>query len=202
SLCRLLSDFDIGRAQKNVVGDQELTRPHDACTRGGMKAGVAVVGPAGRIRADFVANSFELSAADVLQTLPLRGRSRGLVEVNRNFVALPNLLSNVARHSHAIFDSNAFDGDEGDDVGSAQPRVRTLVMIQIDQLSGLAYSSNGSFLDRLSLADESDHAAIVVGVHFAVEKVHAIQFHGLNDGINFGFVPALGKIRNTLHQSL
>ena len=77
-----------------------------------------------------------------------------------------------------------------------------LVSIEINQFGGFANAANGSFLDRLPFADERDDATVMVGIHLPIEEVHAVEFHGLNNGINFGFVLSFGKIWDALHQGL
>jgi hypothetical protein len=37
----------------------------------------------------------------------------------------------------------------------------------------------------------------VVGIHLAVEEIDSGDFHGFDNGIDFGRVAAFGKIRNT-----
>jgi len=65
---------------------------------------------------------------------------------------------------------------------------------EIDQLGGLAYAANGGFLDGVTLADQSDDAAVVVGIHLAVEEIDSGDFHGFDNGIDFGRVAAFGKL--------
>ena len=100
-------------------------------------------------------------------------------------MTLPYLFADMPCHGNTIFDSYAFYWDEGYDIGGAQPGMCALVSIEINQFGGFANAANGSFLDRLPFADERDDATVMVGIHLAVEKIHAIEFHGLNDGINF-----------------
>src|SRR5207249_2164543 len=115
---------------------------------------------------------------------------------------LPNLLTDVARYSYTIFNGHAFDWNKRYNIGGAKPWMSSLMLIQINQLGRLADTPNHSFLNWFALAYQGDHAAVVVGIHLAVEEVHPIEFHGFNDGINFGFVPAFREIRDALHQSL
>ena len=102
----------------------------------------------------------------------------------------------MARHGDAVFDGDAVDGDERNDIGCAHARVRALMLGEIDQFGGLADAANGGFLNGLALADQSDDAAVVVGIHLAVEKIDAGNFHGVDDGVDFGWVAAFGKIRD------
>src|SRR5205823_7612038 len=76
----LLRDLDVGRVQKNVIGDQELASSHNACSRGGMKTGFAEVRFPRRIGDDFSTNALELSTPDVLEILALRRSSCGFVQ--------------------------------------------------------------------------------------------------------------------------
>ena len=72
---------------------------------------------------------------------------------------------------------------------------------EIDQLGGLPYAANGGFLNGIALADQGDDAAVVIGIHLAVEEIDAGNLHGFDNGIDFGRVAAFGKIRNAFHQS-
>ena len=108
----------------------------------------------------------------------------------------------MPRHRHAILKCDAVDGDEGNHVGRSQPRVRALVMRQVDQFGGLADAANRGLLDRLALACERDHASVVIGVHLAVQQIDAGQLHGFDNGIDFGRVAALGKVRYAFNLSV
>src|SRR5204863_10221133 len=99
-----------------------------------------------------------------------------------------------------IFQGNAFNWDERHHVSRAKPRVRAGVLCKINDLGSLADATNGRFHDRLALADQRNDAAIVVGIHLAVEQVDAINLHRLNERNNFGLVAAFRKIRNTFDQ--
>jgi hypothetical protein len=41
----------------------------------------------------------------------------------------------------------------------------------------------------------------VVGIHFPVEKIDSGNFHGFDNGIDFGRIAAFGKIRNAFNKS-
>ena len=97
----------------------------------------------------------------------------------------------MARHGDAVFDGDAVNRDEGHDIGCAHARVRALMFGEIDQLGGLPYPANGGFLNGFTLADQRDDRAVVVGIHLAVEKIDAGNFHGFDDGIDFGLITAL-----------
>ncbi len=78
--------------------------------------------------------------------------------------------------------------------------MRALVPGEIDQLGSFADSTDRGFLNGLALANQGDDAAIVIGVHLAVEQVDAGDLHRVDDGIHARFVAALGKVRNAFHQ--
>src|SRR6476660_6021180 len=167
-----------------------------------MKPGFAKIRLARGIGSDLIANAFELSATNVLEVLTFRRSGRGLVEINRNLVALPDLLPDMARHGDAVFNADALNWNKRHNVGCPEPGMRALMLIQIDELCGFPNPTDRRFLDWFALSDERDHAAVVVGVHLAVEKIDAVEFHGLDNGVNFGFVPAFREIRDTFNQSL
>src|SRR5581483_11762605 len=111
-----------------------------------MNAGIAEIRLPRWIGSDVGAYAFKLSAPDILQILPLRRSGGRLIEINRNLMTLPDLLAYVASHGDAIFDGNAFNGDERHHVGRPHAGMRALVNIQINQLGRLAHSSNGCLL--------------------------------------------------------
>src|SRR5947207_12426456 len=117
-------------------------------------------------------------------------------------MALPNLLADMPRHCDTVFNTYALNRNKGHDIGGAKPRMGALMLIQVDQLCSFADATNSGFLHGFAFPDQRDYATIVVGIHFAIKKEHTIKLHGFNNGINFGFVPAFGKIRDTLHESL
>src|SRR5204862_194406 len=106
-LAHRLSDFpcysDVGGIQKNVVGDEKFTRAHHGGPRGRMHGGFAKIGLAVRVGSDFGADAFELSATDVFEILAFRADGGGFVEIDRNRVALPNLLADLTGNGDAIF---------------------------------------------------------------------------------------------------
>ena len=157
----LLGDLDIGSVEEDVVSDEELARADDRCTRGGMHARLAEVRTAGGVGRDLGADAFKLAAANVLQALTLGSSRGGLVQINRNLVALPNLFANMVRHGDAVLHGDAVDGDEWDDVGGPHARMRARVYIQVDQLGGLSHPANGGFLNGLALTHQGEDRSSV-----------------------------------------
>src|SRR5207244_12875103 len=149
----------------------------------------------------FGTHALTLAATDHVQILSHRDCRGRLVQINRNLVALPNLLANMPRHGHTIFDRHPLNGNKRHHVRRAHPRMRSLMHVQINQLRRFANATDGGLLDWLTLADQRDDATIVVGIHLAIEQIDAVYLHGVNDRINLRFVAPLGKIWDTLHQS-
>src|ERR1700722_6476753 len=90
-----------------------------------------------RVGCDVGPDALKLPSPNVLQILSLRRSGGRLVEINRDLITLPNLLPNVPRHGHTIFDSDAVNGNERHNVGRAHPRMCALMFGQVDQLRGL-----------------------------------------------------------------
>ena len=184
-LSNFFGDVDVGRVEKHVISDEEFARADDRGARCGMHTGLAEIRAACGVGGDLGADAFELAAANIFQALSFGDSGGGFVEIHGNLVALPDLLTNVAGHSHAVFNGDAVDGDEGNYVGRAHARMRARMDIEVDDFSGFAHAADGGFLNGFALAHESNHAAIVVGVHFAIEEVDAGHLHRVNDGVDF-----------------
>ena len=168
-----------------------------------MQARFAHVRRAVGIAKHFLAQALELALADIFEVGALGPLRRRFVEINRDAVALPDFAAHFFREHDAILDGDAFDGNERDHVGCAEPRMRAGVAREIDQLGGFADAAQRRLGDVLGFAGERDHAAIVVRVAFAVEQEDAGNFaHGRDDGVHFGGIAAFGEIRNAFDEAL
>ncbi len=78
--------------------------------------------------------------------------------------------------------------------------MRAGVSRQVNQFGSLAHAADRRFLNGLALADQCDDAAVVVGIHLAVKQVDARHLHGVDYGVNFGFIAAFGKIGNAFDE--
>src|ERR1700687_2541027 len=194
-------NVNVRRIQEDVVGNQELARTDDGCAGRGMHARFAEIGRARGIGRYVGTDAFELAATSILQVLALGGSCGGFIQIDRDLETLRDLGSDVARDGDAVFDGDAVNRDKGHDVGCAHARVRALMLGEIDQFGGFAYPANGGFLDGFALPYECDDAAVVVGIHFAVEKINARDLHGFDNRVDFGRVAAFGKIRNAFNKS-
>jgi len=105
-------------------------------------------------------------------------------------------------HGNTVFQAQAFDWDERDNVGRSQPRVGTLVMVQVNEFRRFAHATNCRFGHSFSIADNRDDTPVVVGIHLAVEQEYAVPLHGVHNGVDFRRVAAFGEIRDALNQGL
>ena len=169
-------------------------------SRRGMQRRLAEIGLARRVRLHIFANAFKLAAAHVLQVLPLGSLRRRLVQIHRNLVALPDFLASAARDGDAILQRHAFDRDERNHVGSAQAGMRARVLGQVDQFSGFADAANRRLGHIDGIADQGDDAAVVIGVHLAIEEIDAIHLHGFEDGIDASLVAPFREVGNTFDE--
>src|SRR5579871_2940096 len=193
---------NVGSVEVDVVGHEEFARPDDGDARGGMEFWFANVGLAIVIAFEFVAKTFELAAADIFKVHAIGPGGGGFVEIDGNAVTLPDFVAYAASERDTVFEREALDGNEGDDVGGADARVRAGVMRHVDEFEGAAGAEERGFGYGFRIAGKSDDAAIVVGVHFLVENVDAGNgAHDLNERVDVGRVAAFGEIRDTLNQS-
>ena len=77
----------------------------------------------------------------------------------------------------------------------------SLMRRQIDQFRSFAHAANGCLSHSFPIPNQSDHAAVVIGIHFAVKKEDAGKLHCLNNGIDHRFVAAFRKIGNAFDKS-
>ncbi len=78
--------------------------------------------------------------------------------------------------------------------------MRSRVLGQVNKFGGLANPANRGLRHLHRIADERDDTAVVVGVHLAVEQIHAIHLHGFENGIDFGLVAPFRKVRYTFYE--
>src|SRR5256885_6502591 len=152
---------------------------------------------------DFFPEPLELPAADIFQVDAIRARCGGLVKKYRYVVTRPDFFSNPPRQGYAIFYACAFDGNEWHYVGGPDARMRSRVLRQVDQFRSLADTQERRFTHAVRLPRERNHATIVVGIHLAIQDIHARHAaHGGNDGVHFGRVAPFREIWDALNESL
>ena len=122
-LADFFGDFDVGSIEVDIVGDEKFARADDSSSGGGMQALVADVRSAIGIFRHFGEQAFKLAFADIFKIGAFGALRGSLVEIDGNFVALPDFAADFFREGHAIFDGDAFDGDEWDYVGCAHARM-------------------------------------------------------------------------------
>ena len=119
-----------------------------------------------------VQQRFELAAANVLQVGALGTARGGFVEVDRDLQLVPDLGAEALGELDALFEGDAFDGDEGHHVGRADARVRALLGGEIDQRDGLLHRAEGGSGHGGGRTDEGEDAAIVIGIGLAIQQDH------------------------------
>src|SRR5579864_1853801 len=119
-----LCNFNVRCVQKNVVCDKKFPCTNYTSTSSWVQARLSEIGLARRIGRNLLANPLKLSAANVFQVLPLGRRCSRFIQIDRNLVSPPDLFAHMTRHSYAIFNAHALDGNERDYVCSAQPGMR------------------------------------------------------------------------------
>ncbi len=78
--------------------------------------------------------------------------------------------------------------------------MRSRVFGQVDQFGGLANAANGGLGYIHRIAHQGDDAAVVIGVHLAVEQIDAVHFHGFDNGVDFGFVAPFREVGYTFDE--
>src|SRR5262249_45853591 len=196
-----LRDRNIRRVEIDVVSDQEFAGAGDESARTWMTDRVADVGRSRLHDAHLLHQGFELALANIFQIGAFGPLCGGLVEIDGNVKLAPYFLPEALGELYAFFEGDAFDGNERHDVGRAEAWMRSLMLAEVDE--------RGGFLDRAKCrggyssrrADKREHAAIVIGVAFAIEEDHIGQAgDGLYDGVDLGHVAAFTEVGNTLYE--
>src|SRR5437879_571493 len=99
----------VGAASASRNSGRPPRAAHDRRARGGMADRVAAIGIARLDRAHLLDERFELAAPDVLEVRSLRPPRRGLVEIDRDAQAAPDLAGDALGEAHAFFDGHALD---------------------------------------------------------------------------------------------
>src|SRR5208337_3557 len=88
-------------------------------------------------------------------------------------------------------------------VRSAEPRVRALLMVEVDQFRCLADAPQSRFPYALARAHQGDDAAVMVRVHFLVEQVNVPPVQQRpDDGLHLLDVASFTEVRNTFDDGL
>ncbi len=145
---------------------------------------------------------FELSAPHIFQVHAFRLGRRRFVKENRNPVAPPQFISHIPRQRDAIIQRPPFYRNKRNHIRRSHPRMRTPMKIHVDQFDRLARAQNRRLRHGVRLSRQSNHAAVVVRVHFVIQHPHSRHAaHRLDQRIHLGLIAPLAKIRHTLNQS-
>ncbi len=133
----------------------------------------------------------------MLQLAAGRVQSGGLIEINRDREAAPDLGAGLVRGVDAIVKRRAGERHEGQDVGRADARMDAGMLAEIDERGGFTDASHGGFEDDGGLAGEGNDAAVVVGIGIKSENGYAVHMTGdARDGHDYVGVAALREIRH------
>ncbi len=101
----------------------------------------------------------------------------------------------------ALFEGDAFNGDERDHVGGSDARMGALVGGEVDERDGLFHAPESGIGNSGGRAGEGEHAAIVIRIGFAIEQHDFGDGEdGLHDGVDAGGVAPFGEIRDALYK--
>ena len=81
---------------------------------------------------ELVAQSLELSPANVREIHARWARCRSLIEINGNLQLTANPLAKLLRENHAVFHRRTFERNERNDIRRADTRMLSLMLPQID----------------------------------------------------------------------
>src|ERR1051326_5908541 len=190
----------VHRVQVHVVCDEELARADDGGAALRDELGRTEVGLPVVMR-DLLFQPFVLSLANVGEVAAVR-RARGeLVEIDGELQLGANALAEAAGEDGAFIHRHVGDGNEGDDVGGADTRVRAAVRRHVDQFDAFLDEAEGRLEHRLRLADERDDSAVRIRARIDVEeRDNADGRRRLRDGLINLRPPALGDVRYALDE--
>jgi len=115
---------------------------------------------------------------------------------------LPDFRPSLASEERALLERDAADGNEGDDVGSADAGMDALLGCEVDELGCAACSANGRFDDGGRRTGDGDYGAVVIGIERPVEEAHALYLHGGDDRLDHLGPPAFGVIRHAFDEGV
>ena len=112
----------------------------------------------------------ELPAADVGEVDAVRRGSRAFIQKEGLAEALARLFCHRLGGGVGVLYRRLFDGDEGNDVYRAHAGMLAAVLCHIDEFQCLAHRLDDRGDERLRLADDGDHRAVVVGIGRIIEQ--------------------------------
>ncbi len=122
------------------------------------------------------------------------------VEEDRQPQIAPHPCANRERRTGRTVEILVDQRHDGDDVRRSDARVDAVVSPQVDPLPGLVDSGDQPVLERLIVADERDHRAVVVAVDVRVQHASAGAREGRRDRRDRRRVPPLGDVRHGLER--
>ena len=194
-----VGDGEVGRVEVHVVSHERHTCAdgHGAGRRVTL-SGAEVGLPLGLL--DLLGHAFELAFADGGEVLAVRCGGRLLIQEDGHAVALSHLSGHFFGEGNGLFGRRVLDRDERHHVDSAHARVLPRVLVQVDQLDGLADSLEHSVAQRLRLSNYGHDEAVMVLIIAVVQQFHIVlTAEAIHDFLDFLFVASLAKVGDALH---
>ena len=128
---------------------------------------------------------------------------RSLVAIARNVEFVGDALGELARNLCALLKRDAAHRNNRQYVGSADTRMRTVMLTHIYKLSGFAHCSESSLHDVVGFANEGYDCAVGCFARVYVEQLNALNaLHCVSDLTNNVQVAAFAEVRHTLYNLL
>ena len=185
-----------------VDGDEEVASAHHgaSCPGDALVHGAASeVGLLAR-RGQFFGNAFVFAGAADGQVAPLLGACRRFIAIAGDEQFVGDALGQLPGQLGALLQCDAADGDERQDVGSADARVCPVVLAHVDELSGLPHGLEGCFHDGSRFAHEGDDGAVGGLSGVDVEESDAFGVFYLGGDLPDGFrVAPFAEIGHAFH---
>ena len=180
--CYFVGDADVRGIQIDIVGHQKFPCSNNRDSRCRVQFRFPHIGLPVMIVLHLFAQSFKLPSPDIFEINPVGPLCRRFIEKYGNSVTCPNFVPGAVCQGDTILDRDAFNWYERNDVRSPYARVRSGVLRQVDQFHRLAHAAQRGIGHCIRLARQRDHAAVVVGVHLAIENVNTRDAaHGRDD---------------------
>src|SRR3989338_8860657 len=165
-------DSQIVGPEINVEGDQHVASTDRGGARCGMKPRLADIRSAGRISRNDRLQFLKTPTPNGCEVFPIWEQRGGFVEINRNLIAVPQLLSGAMGDGDTIRQSYPLQGNERDHVSGADARVFAAVAVEIDERHGLTVRAHRRLFNAAGRSHKGDYRAVVVRVHVSVQEMN------------------------------
>ncbi len=192
-----LGEREIGRAQVDIEGDEDLTCADNGCAGREMEGGAAGIGRAGGIGEGGFAKRFELAMPHMFEETALGDKSRFAVEIDGNRKLGGHATADRVSEFNALRHCGIGQGNERQNVEGAQARVNAAVGAEVDEVASFTGGNEGRLGDGVGTSGKGDDAAVVIPIAGAVENQDAGDAaHGGSDAVDARNVAAFREVRD------